>query len=433
MMFCPRQKRKFLLAGLLSVFLLLFASSMLAFAQHPQQPQQLRLVFTGDIMAHSEQLKGAYFGGNFDNADNADFNFTHQFAPITPYLQGDIVIGNFETVLAGPNLPYTGYPCFHAPDALADALAVAGFNTLLLANNHIFDKGAKAAIRTQNILTEKGFAVTGLFSPASVNTPLVLENNGIRVGILNYTYGSNIPIENFSEVDVALNVINKARILQDIIYLRTQKVDFIAALLHFGNEYQPKPSAAQKDIAKFCQMLGVDLLVGTHPHILQPMEWLYTPMYTAPTNAKYAHASNSQPPFVPVMPDTVNADQINMDAIFPTLPLWTGKDMFVAWSLGNFVSYQRTVPRERSVVLAVEIERPKPTLPPVISRVSIMPTWVRNTKTVENGVYRQHLEILPLTDEQLVQNPILVPVRESIFTIIPATKEENGEFFVVWE
>ncbi len=428
MTFLPGKLFRLLFAWLLGFALLfpLFAAPALA--------KQLRLVFTGDIMAHFEQLKGAYSGSNFNKADNADFNFSHQFARISPYLQGDFVIGNFETVLAGPDKPYTGYPCFHAPDKMADDLTTAGFNTLLLANNHIFDKGANAAIRTRDVLAEKGFAVTGLFSPASENTPLILEKNGIRLGILNYTYGSNIPLENMGETDVALNVINKARILEDIIFLRGQKVDFIAALFHFGNEYQPKPSAAQKNIAQFCQMLGVDLLVGTHPHILQPMEWLYAAENNAktqqvagtmPTTPAQA-ARNAQNPVVPL-------EQLNMEDIFPTPPQWTGKNMFVAWSLGNFVSYQRTVPRERSVVLAVEIERPKSALPPVITRVSIMPTWVRNTKINTAGEYRQYLEILPLTDAQLQESPNLVPVRESIFSQIPATQELDGDFFVVWE
>ncbi len=409
----------------LTLLRLVLPCMVLVFFATPAQARQLRLVFTGDIMAHAEQLKGAFFGADFAKAGDEDFDFSHQFATISPYLKGDIVIGNFETVLAGPEKPYTGYPNFHAPDALADALTNAGFTTLLLANNHIFDKGAQAAIRTRDVLQDKGFAVTGLFSPAAENTPLILEAKGIRLGLINYTYGSNVPVSLFGQTDVTLNVIDKPRIMQDILFLRKNNVDFIMALFHFGVEYQQQPSQYQKDVAAFCQILGVDLLVGTHPHILQPMEWLPAPETTPalPVPAEYLMPVSTQPENTP----------FRMENVFPHLPLWTGKKMFVAWSLGNFVSYQRTTPRERSAVLAVDITRPLPVLPPVISRVSIMPTWVRNTKVAHGAGTRQHIEILPLTDTLLEENPTLAPIRESILTLLPAQKDTKSEFYTVWQ
>lgn len=327
----------------------------------------VRLVLTGDIMVHADQLAIAKTSGGYD--------FSAHFAPVRSLLRGDMLIGNLETVLGGPQWKYTGYPSFNTPDTLADALKDAGFNVLLLANNHILDLGAEAALRTESVLRNKGFAVTGLGKKPA--PPLLCEVQGLRVGILNYTYGSNRPLTPKLAENVSLNVIDPARMAEDVLTLRGQGAQYIIAALHWGIEYDPVPSPAQRAVANLCLTLGVDAVVGAHPHILQPVE----------IHTEY------------------------------------GKPQLVAWSLGNFVSAQRTVPRERSMVLALELALPAPGQAPCLLRVEAAPTWVdlsplrgiarilparpgqedrdtASTLTTINQEFRAFLKLPPLPDKQ---------------------------------
>lgn len=295
----------------------------LAESLSPPPERVVRLVFTGDIMAHAEQLSIA-------RRPDGSHDFSGQFAPVLPLLSGDLTVGNFETVLGGPERPYTGYPSFNTPDTLADALKDAGFDVLLLANNHILDLGAKAALRTDQVLRDKGFAVTGLGpGEAGHPPPLLCDAGGLRLGLLNYTYGSNRLLTPALERDVALNVIDSALLAEDVRTLRDQGARYIVAALHWGIEYQPQPSPAQRAVAAHCLSLGVDAVVGAHPHILQAVE---------------IHTAN-------------------------------GKPQLVAWSLGNFVSAQRTVPRERAIILALDVACPARGEPRLL-RASVAPTWV---------------------------------------------------------
>ncbi len=305
-------------------------------APPPACDRAVRLVFTGDIMTHAEQL-------NIARQADGSYDFSGQFAPVLPLLQGDLLVGNFETVLAGPRRPYTGYPSFNTPDSLADALRKAGFDVLLLANNHILDLGAQAALRTKQVLTDKGFAVTGLGPGQAGHTPpLLCEVNGLRLGILNYTYGSNRPVTPALEREIALNGMDLLLITWDVLALRAAGAQYIVAAMHWGIEYRPEPSPAQRAVAAHCLALGVDAIIGAHPHILQPVE---------------LHAGY-------------------------------GKPQLVAWSLGNFISAQRTVPRERAMILALDLTC-SPGGVPRLRRVSLSPTWV------ELSPARKRARILP--------------------------------------
>lgn len=307
----------------------------------------VRLVLTGDIMIHADQLTIARTADGYD--------FSAPFAPIRPLLRGDLVIGNLETVLGGPQWKYTGYPSFNTPDALADALKDAGFAVLLLANNHMLDLGAEAALRTEEVLRSKGFAVAGL--GRTPPPPLLCEVKGLRVGILNYTYGSNRPITPQLAASVSLNIIDPIRMALDVLNLRARGAQYIIAALHWGIEYDPEPSPEQRTAAARCLALGVDAVVGAHPHILQPVE----------LHAEY------------------------------------GKPQLIAWSLGNFVSSQRTVPRERSMVLALELTRPAPGQAATLLRVEAAPTWV--DLSVARGVAR----ILPARSAPGDAAPAILP------------------------
>lgn len=299
--------------------------------------RSFRMVFVGDLMVHADQLAAAV------GPDGA-YDFRPQFRPVRPFLKGDLVIGNFETVLGGGRA-YTGYPAFNSPDALAEALAWAGFQVLLLANNHISDQGPQGAERTYNLLQALGFIVTGILPPMpytdlyperteEVRRPPVLRLGDIKIGLLNATYGTNAPLPKEKPGGLHINTLDRKRLAADIAWLREQDVEFITATFHWGAEYQNAPDKAQRDLADFCLKQGVDLIVGTHPHVLQPIEIRQS----------------------------------------------EGKTRCIAWSLGNFISCQRTLPRERACILQVDIARSGPGAAPELHRVRILPTWVEKTR-----------------------------------------------------
>lgn len=300
----------------------IFAAIFFLMVGFTSSDANIRLCFVGDIMIHKQQLESAE---RLENNKVVSYDFRPHFRQILPLLSSDILIGNFETTLPGKN--YSGYPMFGAPDSLADALSEAGFDVLLLANNHIYDKGISGLVRTIDTLEEKGFITTGAWKiPES--SPLKIEVNGIKLGIINYSYGSNVPItEKISSLS-HLNIINEDSIRKDIEFLKNSGAQFIIATFHWGNEYQPKPSPHQRKIAEVCFDAGADAVIGTHPHILQPIKFFER----------------------------------------------DGRNLVAAYSLGNFVSFQRTLPRERSVILALEISVNDGK--PILEKVEVTPTWV---------------------------------------------------------
>jgi poly-gamma-glutamate synthesis protein (capsule biosynthesis protein) len=217
-------------------------------------------------MQHDSQIASAYV------AQTKTYDYTSCFQFIAPTLRApDLTIGNLEVTLAGP--PYKGYPQFSAPDQLAYGLRDAGVDVLVTANNHCVDRGQKGIERTIALLDTIGIQHTGTFvdSVARNKTyPLILEKNGFRLSLLNYTFSTNgIPVPKPNIV----NQFDTIQIKQDIRKAKTQNTDAIIVFMHWGVEYQNLPHASQKKMAEFCFKHGAKLVIGAHPHVLQPMEW----------------------------------------------------------------------------------------------------------------------------------------------------------------
>lgn len=244
----------------------LLAIAIASSVAHAQDTTRISLLFAGDIMGHDSQIASA-----FDEATKT-YDYTSCLAYMKPYLESaDIAFGNLEVTLAGP--PYKGYPRFSSPDALAVALKAAGFDVLVTANNHSVDRGRKGIERTIRVLDSLGIPHTGTF-PDEVSRlneyPLILAKNGFTLALLNYTYGTNgIPVPKPGMV----NLIDTAQIRKDIHKAKQVQPDAIIAFMHWGNEYQSLPSKQQRQLADFCFQQGADLVIGSHPHVLQPMEW----------------------------------------------------------------------------------------------------------------------------------------------------------------
>lgn len=231
-----------------------------------QDTTRLSLLFVGDIMQHDSQIKAAYD----PVLKTHDYNPCFQF--VKPYFESvDLAVGNLELTLAGP--PYKGYPQFSAPDALAFALRDAGMDVLVTANNHSMDRGRKGVDRTIQLLDSAGILHTGTFRDTvdrMNDYPMLLEKNGVKLALLNYTYGTNgIPVTKPNVV----NLIDTAVIRKDMVKAKEANPDLIVVFTHWGLEYQSQPSKEQKRLTEFCFQLGAHVVMGSHPHVIQPMEW----------------------------------------------------------------------------------------------------------------------------------------------------------------
>ncbi len=224
----------------------------------------LTLLFTGDILVHGDQLKSAWY------PDDSTWNFRVWFEDVEEILHNaDFCIGNLEQPLGVK--PFKGYPSFGSPAVLAEDLKKAGFNVLLTANNHANDRGTKGIRKTIEVLDSLKIHHTGTFASENErneNIPLILEKNNIRLALLNYTYGSNSPAD-----ETLLSVMDFGVAKKDIAAAKKSNPDKIIALMHWGNEYKSFPNAVQKQWKDSLLHWGADYIIGTHPHVLQPMEW----------------------------------------------------------------------------------------------------------------------------------------------------------------
>jgi poly-gamma-glutamate capsule biosynthesis protein CapA/YwtB (metallophosphatase superfamily) len=250
----------------------------------------LSLLFIGDIMGHGPQISSAW------DDSTQSYSYHEVFAFIREEIsRADLAIANLEVTLAGP--PYTGYPQFSSPDELAVACMDAGIDVLGTANNHSCDRGGKGIVRTIRVLDSLGLKRTGTFlDPFDryLRHPLTFEKNGFCLGLLNYTYGTNgLPFPD----PTIVNLLDTNQIKADVLFSKALGYDMLIAFVHFGTEYERSPNSRQLAMVEFLFNQGIDLVIGSHPHVLQKMV------------------------FLPSVED--------------------GNTRMVAYSLGNFVSNQR--------------------------------------------------------------------------------------------
>ena len=238
----------------------------------------------GDIMVHSPQLNGAL------NSSTGDYNFDCYFKEIAPYFAtSDLNVGNLEVTFGGnESREFSGYPLFNTPDSLADSIKNAGFNLLLTSNNHCYDTGLAGLKRTAQVLKQKGIEFTGTKETDADPAYVIKQVNNINIGIINYTYETKCLTEGRkylngnpvnSEANGLINSFNYDKL--DAFYseigaylkeMDTKGAEFKVVYIHWGNEYQTYSNTYQKSIAqKLCNM-GVDMIIGSHPHVIQPIE-----------------------------------------------------------------------------------------------------------------------------------------------------------------
>lgn len=300
------------------------------YAWVPSQ-KKVSLISVGDIMGHTAQLLAA--------KTELGYDFTEQFKYIEPVLSSrDFAIGNLETVFAGESAKYSGKNMiFNSPDALGEAIKKAGFDILTTANNHSLDRGYKGLKRTLEVLDALGIMHAGTGrTKEEAEKILTFEKEGITFALLSYSYSTNgwpMPADH----PYALNMLEEAKIISDIKAAKELGVDFILVGTHWGLEYHLNENIHQERLAENLFYAGADIILGTHPHVIQPFE----------------HRT---------MVDE-SGDE---------------KDKFIIYSQGNFVSGQTTYPRAIGMHITFDFIK-KNDEKPYVDQVSVMPTYVETT------------------------------------------------------
>lgn len=242
---------------------------------------------TGDIMVHSTQLDGA-------KTASGGYDFSAFFKETGSYFNAaDLSVANLEVTFGGTESGnYGGYPVFNTPDSLADAIKASGLNLLITANNHCYDTGLFGLKRTAQVLKERGIEFTGTKETAEDPTYLVKEINNIKIGIANFTYETsggqvgrkylngaiianeaNDLVNSFSYDKIEEFYGNAANIISE---MKTKGAEYILFYMHWGEEYRTSPNTWQKTIAQRLSNLGVNMIIGSHPHVIQPVELIHS-------------------------------------------------------------------------------------------------------------------------------------------------------------
>ena len=243
------------------------------------KPEQKKITATvlntGDILIHDNVLWGA-------EQSDGSYNFSKLFKEAQSYIKSaDYAVANLEVTLGGEAAgKYRGYPGFNSPDSLLDYVKADGFDMLLTANNHCLDTGLSGMKRTVQQLKSRGLDFLGTKETGSDPTYVVKNINGIKIGMVAFTYGTN---SSASGAGALINYFSSANLpafyteAQSVIdNMKKDGAEAVVFYMHWGSEYHTKPNTYQKTVAqKLCNM-GVDVIVGGHPHVLQPIELIHS-------------------------------------------------------------------------------------------------------------------------------------------------------------
>ena len=280
-------------------------------AVEQQKDVTINMAVIGDIMCHSTNFADAY------DKEKDTYDFSYVFSDIKNYIQNaDIAIGNLETTFAGKEVGYSGYPTFNTPEQLAQNLVDLGLDVVSTANNHSLDKRYNGLVSTLDELDKVNLSHTGTYRSKEDQDKIITKNvNGINIAFLSFTYGTNgIPVPSGKEY--CINLIDEDLMLDQISKAKALNPDLICVSMHWGDEYKLKQNKNQEKLADFLFKNGVDIILGSHPHVLEPME-----------------------------KRTI------------TLEDGTTKDGFLIYSLGNFMSGQVIENTMNTIILQLQITK----------------------------------------------------------------------------
>jgi len=335
---------------------------------------EITIAAVGDIMMHEDLLSSAW------DAAEKHYDFAPLLAPVAPYLQNaDYAVCSLETRLAGAQAGYSGDPLMNSPAVLARALADAGVDLAATANDHSLDWGWQGILGTLGRLDAVGIAHVGTYATSQQKkTPFIVDIQGIKVAFLNYTSqlgGLDLPA---GREGYAVNLLTADAVAEEAMMARMYGADVVIALLHYGTEYQREPTSEQVEVSEGSAEVqgllsrGVDVILGSNPHVVQPI-------------VKVLQYSNLRP-----------------------------TDTYVAYSLGNFLSAQRWQYTDSGLIAYIRIE--KRGLQTDVTGIRYLPVYVQETGD-ELAEYR----ILPVL-------PWLYPATDTTITAEDETRMDQ-----VWE
>ena len=274
-------KKSFKLVSLIIVILLLFFGFKIFFSNNKptkneknvnikenkkeeKRDKMMSLVMVGDVLTHDSVLADA-------KGSDGTYDFSNMFTYIKPIIKDyDLKYLNEESIIGDPSLGFSGYPGFNAPAAIGDNLVDLGFNLIGLANNHAMDKGEKSILNSNNYWKSKDVITAGTYSSQEERDTIpTYEKNGIKYAFLSYTTVTNTKVPK----SYLLNMYSDEVAKRDIDSIK-DKVDVIIVAMHWGEEYTNTPTSEEVRIANYLSSIGVNLIIGTHPHVVQPIEYI---------------------------------------------------------------------------------------------------------------------------------------------------------------
>lgn len=230
---------------------------------------KVTIAMVGDVLLHTPVSDSGLM-------ENGSYDYNHLFANVKNEIaSADLALVNQEVILGGTELGLSGYPAFNGAYEVGDAIVNAGFDVVLHATNHALDKGKRGITNCMNYwsVSHPDIGVVGInMNSEQQNTIYIKEVNGIRIAVLNYTYGTNgIPMP--SDMPYAVNLLDREKIAQDV-RIAKENADFVIVCPHWGTEYTHVENSEQMNYAMYFAELGVDLVIGTHPHVIQPVKWI---------------------------------------------------------------------------------------------------------------------------------------------------------------
>lgn len=323
-------------------------------------PISITVAAVGDVFPEMSMLDSVL------DPENGSYDFSSVISPVAPYLaEADYTIASLETCLAGYSSGYSGDDVFNSPTELAGALKVAGIDLVATANSHSLDMGWDGVVGTLDRLDTVGLAHVGTSrSIEERNTPFIADVCGIKVAFLSYVADLNGQIPPEEQAAYAVNVLDPDAVAEDAMMARMWGADMVIAMLHYGDENVREPTAEQEEVSREILSRGVDVIIGSHPHMVQPIAHV----------VEYAS--------------------------------WKVTNKYVAYSLGNFMSSQRERYTDSGLVAYVHIE--KRGLRTTVTGVSYMPVYVQQS-TVDSTVrYR----VLPVCPGLLPETDTLLTVKD---------------------
>ena len=311
----------------------------LADTKEAQATTRITLAAIGDLLIHESVYQSVY------NSSTGRYEFAPIFKYVAPYLKNaDCTIANLETRFAGPEVGYSGYPSFNCPASLGTAAREAGVDLLATANNHSLDKGWTGVVNTLDNIDRTTLAHIGTSrSQEERDRILIRDVNGVKIAFLNYTESTNeIPLP--SGRPYAVNLMDESRIIAETTTAKQQGADLVVAVLHWGKEYERTQSSSQRNRAIRLFQGGVDLIIGSHPHVVQQIERI----------------------------------SVQVGGV--------ARNRYVVYSLGNFVSNQRDRYRDSGIIVYADIE--KTSSGAAVTGVRYLPVWVQKSYATSVAQFR---------------------------------------------